>query len=238
MIDIGRAVQHPTEDQNWLGKLGIGALIALVPILNFALNGYTIEHLKNTLNGMDVPLPAWDNLGEKLVDGLKVFVVTLVFALPIVLLTCVIITVASGGFAALAGGTDQLGDAALVGVGALTIATSCLSALYGLFLAYLSPAIYIQYAKTKEIGACLRVGELFRIARANTVDYLTIFAIFIGLAFALGLVVSVLNVIPCLGQILSLLIAFLAAPYLAVLLGHLCGQYARNNSTIKIKAAV
>ncbi|PJF46570.1 MAG: DUF4013 domain-containing protein [Chloroflexi bacterium] len=232
MIDIGRAAQHPTEDQNWLSKLGIGALIALVPILNFALSGYTIEHLKNTLNGMDVPLPAWDNLGEKLVNGLKVFVVTFVFALPIVLLTC-IITVASGGLAALSGGTDQLGDAALVGVGVLTIAVSCLAALYGLFLAYLSPAIYIQYAKTKEISACLRVGELFSIARANTVDYLTIFAIFIGFAFVLGLVVGVLNIIPCLGQILSLLIAFLAAPYLAVLLGHMCGQYARNNSTIK-----
>lgn len=26
MIDVGRAVQHPTEDQNWPSKLGIGAL--------------------------------------------------------------------------------------------------------------------------------------------------------------------------------------------------------------------
>lgn len=231
MIDIGRAIQHPTEDQNWPLKLGIGALIALVPILNFALGGYAIEHLKNASNGMDVPLPAWDNLGEKFTNGLRVFVVTLVLALPIVLLTC-IITVAGGGLAALSGGTEQLGDAAVAGAGVLALAVFCLAALYGLFLTYLSPAIYIQYAKTKDVGACLRIGELLGIARANTGNYLTIFAIFIGSMFVLGLIAGVLNIIPCLGQILSLIIALLAAPYLAVLLGHLCGQYARSNNIV------
>lgn len=231
MIDIGRAIQHPTEDQDWPRKLGIGALIALVPILNFALNGYAVEHLRNTSNGMDVPLPAWDNLGEKFTNGLKLFVVTLVLGLPIVLLACVI-TAAGSGLAALSGGTERLGDAAVAGAGALAVAVSCLAALYGLFLTYLLPAIYILYAKTKDIGACLRIGELLGIARANTDNYLTIFVILIGFTFVFGLIAGVLNFIPCLGQILSLLIAFLAAPYLAVLLGHLCGQYARNNNIV------
>ncbi len=231
MIDIGRAIQHPTEDPNWPRKLGIGALIALVPILNFALNGYAVEHLKNASNGMDVPLPAWDNLGEKFTNGLRVFAVTLVLALPIVLLTC-IIAAAGGGLAALSGGTERPGDAAVAGVGALALAVSFLAALYGLFLTYLLPAIYIQYAKTKDVGACLRLGELLSIARADTGSYLTIFAILIGITFVLGLIAGVLNIIPCLGQILSLLIAFLAASYLTVLLGHLCGQYARSNNIV------
>ncbi len=231
MIDVKRAVQHPTEDQNWLSKLGIGALIALVPILNFALSGYAIEHLKNTSNGMDVPLPPWDNLGEKFMDGLKLFVATLILGLPIILLTC-IITIASGGLAAISGGAEELEGAAAAGIGVLTLALACLSALYGLFLAYLLPAIYIQYTKTRDIGACLRIGELLNIARANTGDYLIIFVVFIGLTFVFSLVVGVLNIIPCLGQILSLVISLLAAPYFGVLLGHLCGQYVRSNNIV------
>ncbi|BCX05336.1 MAG: hypothetical protein KatS3mg053_3274 [Candidatus Roseilinea sp.] len=231
MIDIGRAVQHPTEDQNWPSKLGIGALIALVPILNFALSGYAIEHLKNTSNGMDVPLPTWDNLGEKFMDGLKLFVVTLILGLPIILLSC-IVTIASGGLAALSEGGEAVQGAAAAGIGVLMFAMGCLALIYGLLLAYLSPAIYIQYTKTKDIGACLRIGELLNTARVNSGDYLMIFIVIIGIAIVLSLIVGVLNIIPCLGQILSLVISLLAAPYIVVLLGNLCGQYVRTNNIV------
>ncbi|MCS6848162.1 MAG: DUF4013 domain-containing protein [Anaerolineae bacterium] len=231
MIDIGRAVQHLTEDQNWPGKLGIGALIALVPILNFSLNGYAIEHLRNTSNGMDVPLPTWDNLGEKFMEGLKLFVVTFILALPVILLSC-IATIASGGLAALSGDSEAMQSAAAAGAGVIALAVGCIAFIYSLLLTYLSPAIYIQYAKTRDIGACLRIGELLNIARVNSGDYLMIFIVLIGIVIVLSVIVGVLNVIPCLGQILSLVIAFLAAPYIVVLLGNLCGQYVRSNNIV------
>lgn len=229
MIDIGRAVQHPTQDQNWPSKLGIGALIALVPILNFALSGYGIEHLKNTSNGLDTLLPTWDNLGEKFMDGLKLFVITFILALPLFLVSC-IATVASGGLAALAEGGEALEGAAAAGAGAIAFAVGCLALIYSLLLAYLSPAIYIQYTKTKDIGASLRIGELLNIARVNSGDYLMIFVVLIGIAIILSVIVGALNIIPCLGQILSLVISLLAAPYIVVLLAHLCGQYVRSNN--------
>ncbi|MCS7055046.1 MAG: DUF4013 domain-containing protein [Thermoflexales bacterium] len=231
MIDIGRAVQHPTQDQDWPSKLGIGALITLVPILNFALNGYAIEHLKNTSAGLDVPLPTWDNLGDKFTNGLKLFVVTFILALPLVLVACVV-TLAGGGLAALANSNEDIEGAAAAGFSLLALALSCLALIYTLFLVYVSPAVYIQYAKTKEIGACLRVGELLSIARTNTGDYLTIFAVLIGTSIILSLIIGVLNFIPCLGQILSIVIALVAAPYIAALLAHLCGQYARSNNIL------
>lgn len=231
MIDVGRSVQHPFEDQNWPSKLGIGALIALVPILNFALGGYTVSHLKSTATGQDTPLPTWDNLGDKFMDGLKIFVVTFILALPILLLTCIVSAV-GGGLAALSGEGEGMTDAAAAGAGVLGLAVACISFLYGLLLMYLSPAIYIQYAKTKEIGACLRIGELLNIARANTADYILIFVVIIGVAPVIGLVAGVLNVIPCLGQILSLVISLLVAPYFYTLLGNLCGQYVRSNNVV------
>lgn len=231
MIDIGRAIQHPTQDQDWLRKVGVGALIALVPILNFSLNGYGIEHLKNTSDGLDVPLPTWDNLGEKFTNGLKLFVVTFILALPLFLVSC-IATVASGGLAALAGGGEDLEGAAAAGAGVILFAVACLALIYSLFLGYIAPAIYIQYTKTKEIGPCLRVGELLSIARANTGDYLMIFVILIASVFVIGLILGLLNIIPCLGQVLSIVITLAAAPYIVVLLAHLCGQYVRSNNIV------
>jgi hypothetical protein len=87
-------------------------------------------------------------------------------------------------------------------VGISGIALSCVALIYGLFLLYLSAAILIQFARTEQIGACLRVGELIQIARTNTGDYLTIVAIVAATSFAVGLVSGILSLIPCLGTII------------------------------------
>jgi hypothetical protein len=231
MMNLGRAVQHPFQDQAWPSKLGIGALIALVPILNFSLAGYSIEQLKNTSNGQDVPIPAWDNLGEKFMDGLKLFVVSFVLSLPLILLSC-ILSVAGGGLAMFSGDNETAQNAAAAGIGVIGLAIGCISLIYGLLLAYVIPAVYIQYARTKDIGACLRIGELLAIARANTGDYIMIFIVIIAAGIVLGLITSVLAIIPCLGWILALVIGLLVAPYLAVLIGNLCGQYVRSNNLV------
>jgi len=231
MIDIGRAVQHPTEDQNWASKLGIGALIYLVPVLNFALAGYAIEHIRNTSSGMDVPLPPWEGIADKLTDGLKLLVITSVLALPIAALSC-IFAVLAGGLVALSGNDESVSGAAAAGFGAIALVLSCLIFLYGLFLAYLSPAVYIRYTRIRDIKACLRIGELFSISRVNTGDYLLIFVMVIAAALIIGLVIGILSIIPCLGQLLSFVIIILAVPYLAVVFANLCGQYMRNNNIL------
>ena len=231
MIDISRAIQHPFQDQNWPVKLGIGALVNAVPILNFAGYGYMLEHLRNTERGADVPMPEWgDNFGEKFSEGLKYFVVLVIYSLPILLLTC-ILTIAAGGLAALTDGSNaRTGDAAAAGFGILSLALTCLVLLYALFLGYVLPAATIQYARTKDIAACLRFGEIFAIARQNTGDYLLIFLVLIGVNFVLGAITSVLA-ITVIGLCLVIPLALVALPYFNVLVGHLCGQYARSTPT-------
>ena len=56
-LDISRAIQHPFEDQTWINKILIGALIGIVPILGFATIGYMIEVLRNNAEGRELPLP-------------------------------------------------------------------------------------------------------------------------------------------------------------------------------------
>jgi hypothetical protein len=230
-MDIGRAVQHPLQDQAWPSKLGIGALIALVPILNFALFGYCVDHLKNTANGRELPLPTWDGLGEKFMDGLKLFVINFILALPLVVLSC-LFSLATGGIAAMSGGSEDLQGAAAAGIGVIGLALACVALIYGLILAYITPAILIQYAKARDIGACLRIGELLGITRLNSGNYVMIFLVLIGMSILLSLVVGVLGIIPCLGWILALIVSLLLTPYFAVLIGNLCGQYASETHIV------
>ncbi len=221
-LNISRAIQHPFEDTDWMKKIGIGALVNLVPVLNFAGIGYMLEIVRNNVAGRDLPLPEWNDIGGKLVEGLKLAVVFLVLGLPIFLLLCVM-TAGMGGLAAVA---DQSGgdtaQALGAGMGLLGIAIGCISLIYGLFLAYLQPAIVMQFIKTRSIGGALRIGEVLAIARKNSGQYITIVAVGLGL----GLVIGLIGSIPILGWIVILA----AAPLIQVILGHLIGQYARLNN--------
>ena len=38
-MDISKAFSFQFEDKQWINKLGIGAVISIVPISNFALSG-------------------------------------------------------------------------------------------------------------------------------------------------------------------------------------------------------
>ncbi len=227
MIDIGRAIQHPFQDQNWLTKLGIGALVNAIPILNFAGYGYMLEHLRNTEKGLDVPMPEWgDSFGDKFVEGLKYIVVIFIYSLPIILLSCVF-TVLAGGLAAVTDGNSNASDAAGAGIGVLSLALTCLVFLYALGLTVLLPAITMMYARTRNIAACLRVGEVFGFVRKNTGDYLIIFLVLIGVNLALSAIAGVLAV-TVIGLCLAIPLTIVSLPYFNVLAGHLCGQYVRG----------
>lgn len=230
MIDITRSIKHPFEDQAWPNKMLIGALISLVPFLNFAGYGWMTEHTKNTATLSDVPMPDWaQDLSRKFMDGLKLFVVTLVYSLPIILLACVF-TFAAGGMAALTSDNARASEAAGAGIGVLSIFLMCVIFVYSLFLAYVSPAVLMQFVKSGgDIGACLRLGEVFGIARRNTGDYLMIFVVVIALSFVLSLVFGALSLIPLLGLCLTIPLGLLVTPYVYAVVGQLCGQYMRQH---------
>jgi len=225
MIDIGRAAQHPFEDQNWISKFLIGGLINIVPILNLAGFGYAIDHLKSVSRGQDIPLPTWDDLGAKFVTGLKLAVVNFILALPMFVIVCVATVLPALG----AGASDAGDDAFAVAFLGTSTVLLCVVGVYGLALALLAPAIYIQLARTDTIAACLRLGELWAIARRTLGDYILSIVVLIVAGIVIGVIVGVINIIPCIGQIVTLALGLLILPYLQVLSAHLFGQYARQS---------
>jgi hypothetical protein len=87
-LDIGRSFTYMFEDESWIMKIVIGGILLCIPIVNFMALGYMLEALKRSADGVDIPLPEWDDFGGKFMKGLMLFVIGLVYTIPIWLIAC------------------------------------------------------------------------------------------------------------------------------------------------------
>ncbi len=187
-MDIGSSFTYMFEDENWLKKVLIGGIVAIIPIVNFAAIGYLVQIIRNVRDGHPLPLPEWDQFGAYFMDGLWIFLIILVYLIPLILLACI----QGIGTAALSSNKDA--------ESALTIVSSCFSclmAVWGLLVGALSPAVLIRYAEVGEFMAGFRFGEIFSVITANIGSYIIVLllmwvASFIG---QLGIILCVIGVI-------------------------------------------
>ena len=230
MVNIERALDHPFQDKEWGAKMLIGAGISLVPVLNFALNGYQLDVLRNTAQGRDVPLPKWDDLGKHFIDGAKLFVVQLIYAIPILAMVFVMMLVGLGlGFGAerTASGTHNAFANSMI---AVMFVMGGAAFLYGLFIAFVTPAMYILLARKGNIGAAFHAGDMIAIMQRNMGDYILVVLLPVILGVVLAVGISILTAIPLIGVCLVfplIVLAFLATPYFYIVSGHLYGQLDR-----------
>ncbi|MFN3741050.1 MAG: hypothetical protein ACK4VW_00060 [Anaerolineales bacterium] len=69
-MDFAKAITYVFEDRRWLSKLGLAAVIFLVPILNFAVIDQSVEIVRRMRRQASEVLPEWDELGQRFMDGL------------------------------------------------------------------------------------------------------------------------------------------------------------------------
>jgi hypothetical protein len=226
-MDVAKAFTFVTEDEKWVGKIGIGALISMASVLLLPavlLVGYLVGITRNVMNGEEAPLPEWEDLGALFRDGLAVLVALFVYTLPFLALLCVA-AVASLGLGGLAEVSEE---AAMVGIFATSAGIICLATLFAIVIFFLSPAIVIQYVRTGEIEAAFRFAEVFAIARARIGDIIiTALASFVAVLL-LNAVVAGLAFIPCIGWVGAPILALAGNPWLVAVTGHLYGQIAEK----------
>jgi hypothetical protein len=171
-------------------------------------------------------MPEWDEFGEKFLAGLWIFIASLVYALPVILLAC-IYTIP----AILAGNTDS--QAVLNALAGGTILVSCIIMLYALLLTFYYPAVFINFSRKGTLASCFEFKEIFRIIRANINKYLVAWGMTLvwGIViFAIASVISgVLIFIPCLGWIVGWIITGLASIWSTLVGAHLFGQVAMTD---------
>ncbi len=223
-MDAGKSIGYVFEDQKWTNKLLIGALVSIVPILNFALLGWVADIMRNVSRRQPFPMPDWDNFGDKFVKGAILFMATLIYALPALLLFCplVFFPFTRGDF-----GYDGRQAFVAMFVGTTLLFTGFI-ALYGLLLSFLMPAVYLNFARKGTFGACFEFSEIWRSMSRNLGDYIAAWLISIvvgiGASFVIGLAAGVLAIIPCFGWILALVLLGMSGVYTLAVFGHLFGQ--------------
>jgi hypothetical protein len=212
-MNLGQAFTFAFEDKDWLKKLGIAGLVMLIPFIGqLTVGGWSLEITRRVIQHEPETLPDWGAFGEYLVRGLKMFVIGIVYALPIILLSiCANLPVMFMG-----NGGDET-TASIISL--LSICVSCISAIYGIALWFLIPAALAKFVVAGEIGAAFRFSEVIALVRAAPAAYVLALlgGIVAGLIAGLGVILCVIGVI-------------FTIAYSYVIQGHLWGQ-AYNEAT-------
>ncbi len=235
-MDVAKAFTFVTEDERWMGKIGIGAAVSLASFLIVPiplLVGYLVGITRNVKDGVERPLPEWDDFGQLFMDGLSVIVGQIVYTLPFWVIMCIAL-VASVGLGGLADVNEDVMAAGFLATWGLVI---CLSLVFAVALFFLSPAIVIQYVNTNELGAMFRFGEVVAIARENVGDIvIAALASFVA-SLVISVVLGMFSAIPFIGWCGGPIIGIVVGPYLTAVTGHLYGQIAAKGDSKEAKFA-
>lgn len=168
-MDIGKAFTFMFDDEKWITKVLVGGIFVFLSFLLIGIPfvmGYALKTLKNVIDGEPKPLPEWDELGDMFTQGLIISLVFVIYAIPVILVTC-----CTGIPLAII--SDAGGDAADLAA-LLWSCFNCLISLYWLLVIVLSPAIIVRYAVTTEFAAAFRFNEIFRFISDNIGDYIIV----------------------------------------------------------------
>ena len=236
-MDIGKSITFVAEDEKWLEKLGIGALITAVPILNFAWSGFMVDLMRNVASGEAKPLPDWSDLGDKFVKGLILTLAGLIYALPAILVGCLLFGLSFVPLIAVSGQGDQgVNQGLALGSTGLLIAAGCCIGLYGLLISFVFPAVFINYSRQGSFGSCFQFSEIMQLITANLGEYATAWVITIVAGLMVGLVMGVVGMlvgwIPCIGWLVVWAISAVAGAYLGAVYAHLFGQVGANTQVL------
>ena len=229
-MDIGKSFSFQFEDRQWFSKLGLGAVIAIVPILNFVWSGYMVSIMRNVADNISEPLPQWDDLGKKFNEGLILFAAGLVYALPMLIVICLPLGIFT--FSSILSDNNDLQNISQVLAtvsGLLLSCLMCLFLIYALVLSVIYPAILVIFSREGTFASCFRFREVIDLVSKNAGPFFTAWGINLVSGLGIGFVVSIVNAligwIPCIGWIAGLIVGLGSGVYIATIYAHLFGQF-------------
>jgi len=184
-MDIGEiisdAIKYPS--QKW-SKVVILGIILIIPIVNFIGAGYLFRSIKATFAGID-ELPDFDEVGELFIDGLKLLVVGIVYAIPVIIIAAIIGAIFSLNPAVTIGTFTNLDLFAFT----LSYSIYLIVALIIGLIEYMAIANMALYEG--DLGAAFKFSEVLnRIAAIGWGKYLIwyiIMAIILGVVYAISI---------------------------------------------------
>ena len=211
-MQFGLAFSYLFQDKDWIKKVGIAALVSIIPIAGQVIVlGWGLEITRRVIRKDPTPLPNWSDFGAHVVRGIQGFVIGLVYGLPLILLV-ICQNVVTFGLQAMSSSNSNA--AAFSGAtAALSACLGCVTFLYSLAMTFVLPAALGSFAASDQLGSAFRFSEVFGLVRA---------APSVFLLALVGMLAS--GVIASLGVIVCVIGVFVTYAYAMAVDGHLWGQ--------------
>ncbi|HEY8132926.1 MAG TPA: DUF4013 domain-containing protein [Thermoanaerobaculia bacterium] len=194
------------DDPRWIAKILMGGLFVLassIIIGVFFIYGYLARLARNVINGVPNPLPEWDDLGEYFSEGLKLFVVGLIYTIPILIVVGIVFIPAI-----IAGGsTDNDTIRQMAGMSATCM--WCLIFPLGLALGLWLPAAMLMVVVSGDFSAGFDFRRIIAFIRGNVGNYILAWVAWMVARFAASLGFLLL----CVGILFTIFWAYLVAAH-------------------------
>lgn len=240
-MNAEKSFAYTFEDPEWPSKLGIGALISMVPVLNLAWSGYLVGIMRNVMNGDPEPLPTWNDLERKFREGLILFAAGLLYVSPILITLGLPLGISV--LSSLSSGNNDMQDLGqtITEIGwVIVFCLLCVFFLYGLVLSILYPAILLMFSREGTFASCFKLRDVFSIIRNNAGAFFTAWILSMGTSLGVGLLAGFVNMVvgfvPCIGWIIGLVLSLGSGVYITAVHAHLFGQFGRAAFTMNQSA--
>lgn len=195
--DLKEIFTFPFKDADARKYLLTGGLISVagffIPILPYLLlYGYAVIIARQVLKGEEPHMVPWEDWGEMLKEGAKLFGVRVVFSLPILIFA---IPLMIGGIAMPiivetmdSGSTDTF--IALFTI--IMMGSMCIIIPLSIPLTVVIPAAEMHVVENNDFAAAFRFKEWWPILRANLGGFIVAFGIYYIVSMALAIVMQIL----------------------------------------------
>ena len=184
MVDYISAVKLPFTD--WK-KYGISFLLLFIPFISIITGlffyGFGLKLAKKAI-AKKTALPEYQDWGKLFVSGLLVYIATLIYMIPLIVLAGV--TFGSALLGLVSGQAVDLFSGSFIGMGIFT-------ALLGLLTLYILPSVFVHYANKDSFAAAFEIKSVFQ--KAFTVRYFLVWLFMVVYSGILVAILSLLNIV-------------------------------------------
>ena len=186
-------------------------LIIATILLALPLMGYAMKVLRG-----EKPAPEVTDWGTLFIDGIKYLIVTLIYALPIII---VWVLVLGASAAAIMSGNYT---AMMAAFGAMALGVLVMFVL-AVIIAVFEVIGIVRFARTGSIGEAFNFNAILAtIGKLGWVPYIIALVVLIVVAIVFGIITGIIQMIPILGWIISFC---LVAPWTLFIARYVCQIY-------------